>query len=199
MKRKLNICIIFLILLLAMTACSKKSYLSSNNTTESESTENSYSGSNSSKGNSTKSNSTKSSSGKCYVQISGAVNNPGVYELEGDARIFQVILMAGGLREDADDSSLNQAGKVSDGQKLVIMTKEEALAAAASNSSDGKVDINNADEATLMTLPGIGESKAKAIIKYRESNGPFGSTEDIKNISGIKDGVYVKIEDLIKV
>ena len=79
------------------------------------------------------------------------------------------------------------------------MTKEEAALMAENSASDGKVDINTADETTLMTLPGIGESKAQSIIKYRETNGPFGSPEDIKNISGIKDGVYNKISDKIKV
>ena len=197
MQKKFNICFILLIILVVVSGCTKKSYLSTEedyNTTES----NSSTSFGNTKTNSTKSNSTNSTSDKCFVQISGAVNNPGVYELDGDARIFQVVLMAGGLREDADDSSLNQAGKVTDGQMIVVLTKEEALAAAMNSSSDGKVDINTADEATLMTLPGIGEAKAKAIIKYRESNS-FTSKEDIKNISGIKDGVYSKIEDLIKV
>ncbi len=196
MKRKFNICLFLLIFILSLTACSKSSYLQNdNNSTETKED----SSSKDSKSNSTKSNSTKSSSGKCYVQISGAVNKPGVYELEGDVRMFQVILMAGGLREDADEGSLNQAGKVNDGQKIVVMTKEEAALMAENSASDGKVDINTADETTLMTLPGIGESKAQSIIKYRETNGPFGSPEDIKNISGIKDGVYNKISDKIKV
>ncbi len=197
MKRKFNICLFLLIFILSLTACSKSSYLQKdNNSTESKEESSS---SKDGKSNSTKGNSSKNSSGKCYVQITGAVNKPGVYELEGDARMFQVILMAGGLREDADEGSLNQAGKVNDGQKIVIMTKEEAALMAENSASDGKVDINTADETMLMTLPGIGESKAQSIIKYRETNGPFGSPEDIKNISGIKDGVYNKISDKIKV
>ena len=204
MQKKFNICFILLIILVVASGCTKKSYLSSEEDYNIMDSNSSTSfGSSGSKTNSTKStdtNSTKnSSSDKCFVQISGAVNNPGVYELDGDARIFQVVLMAGGLREDADDSTLNQAGRVSDGQKIVVLTKEEAFAREAGGGSDGKVDINTADEAMLMTLPGIGEAKAKAIIKYRESNGSFANIEDIKNISGIKDGVYSKIEDLIKV
>ena len=75
----------------------------------------------------------------------------------------------------------------------------EAEAVASSANSDGKIDINTADEATLMTLPGIGQSKAGAIIKYRESNGPFAAPEDIKNISGIKEGTFNKIKDRITV
>ena len=197
MKRKINICFIFLmfsICLVTFSSCGKTSYLDkaedSNSTKEtSDKMDNGK--------NSTSKNGT--SSGKCFVQVSGAVNSPGVYELSGDSRIFHALLMAGGLREDADTTSLNQAEKISDGQKIVIKTKDEAAMDAVASDDDGKVNINTADAKTLMTLPGIGESKANSIIKYRESKGSFNSVEDIKNISGIKDGVYNKIADSIKV
>ncbi len=199
MKRKINICFIFLmfsICLVTFSSCGKTSYLDksqdSNSTTETSDKKNS------SKDGSSK-NTTSKTSGKCFVQVSGAVNSPGVYELSGEPRIFHAILMAGGLREDADVSSLNQAEKISDGQKIVIKTRDEAAMEAAISADDGKVNINTADAKTLMTLPGIGESKANSIIKYRESKGSFNSIEDIKNISGIKDGVYNKIADSIKV
>ena len=199
MKRKINICFIFLmfsICLVTFSSCGKTSYLDksqdSNSTTETSDKKNS------SKDGSSK-NTTSKTSGKCFVQVSGAVNSPGVYELSGEPRIFHAILMAGGLREDADVSSLNQAEKISDGQKIVIKTRDEAAMEAATSADDGKVNINTADAKTLMTLPGIGESKANSIIKYRESKGNFNSIEDIKNISGIKDGVYNKIADSIKV
>ena len=199
MKRKINICFIFLmfsICLVTFSSCGKTSYLDksqdSNSTTETSDKKNS------SKDGSSK-NTTSKTSGKCFVQVSGAVNSPGVYELSGEPRIFHAILMAGGLREDADVSSLNQAEKISDGQKIVIKTRDEAAMEAAVSANDGKVNINTADAKTLMTLPGIGESKANSIIKYRESKGSFNSIEDIKNISGIKDGVYNKIADSIKV
>ena len=201
MKRKINICFILLILLFSVVtfcSCSKKSYLekdSNVNATSDDETSSSSKG-NSSKGSKDK---TSDSTGKCYVQVVGAVNKPGVYELEGDARIFQAILMAGGLREDADESCLNQAQKISDGMKLEIKTKDEAVASQQSAISDNKVDINTADAKTLMTLPGIGESKANSIIKYRESKGRFNSIEDLKNITGIKEGVYNKVADSIKV
>ena len=199
MKRKINICFIFLmfsICLVTFSSCGKTSYLDksqdSNYTTETSDKKNS------SKDGSSK-NTTSKTFGKCFVQVSGAVNSPGVYELSGEPRIFHAILMAGGLREDADVSSLNQAEKISDGQKIVIKTRDEAAMEAAVSADDGKVNINTADAKTLMTLPGIGESKANSIIKYRESKGSFNSIEDIKNISGIKDGVYNKIADSIKV
>ena len=199
MKRKINICFIFLmfsICLVTFSSCGKTSYLDksqdSNSTTETSDKKNTDK-------DSCSKNTTSKTSGKCFVQVSGAVNSPGVYELSGEPRIFHAILMAGGLREDAEVSSLNQAEKISDGQKIVIKTRDEAAMEAAVSADDGKVNINTADAKTLMTLPGIGESKANSIIKYRESKGSFNSIEDIKNISGIKDGVYNKIADSIKV
>ena len=199
MKRKINICFIFLmfsICLVTFSSCGKTSYLDksqdSNSTTETSDKKNTDKDSSSK-------NTTSKTSGKYFVQVSGAVNSPGVYELSGEPRIFHAILMAGGLREDAEVSNLNQAEKISDGQKIVIKTRDEAAMEAATSADDGKVNINTADAKTLMTLPGIGESKANSIIKYRESKGSFNSIEDIKNISGIKDGVYNKIADSIKV
>lgn len=201
MKRKINICFILLILLASVVtfcSCSKKSYLDKESNVKTESSDKS---SNTTKDKSKSDSKDKSgnTTGKCFVQVVGAVNKPGVYELDSNARIFQAIFMAGGLREDADETGLNQAQKVSDGMKLEIKTKGEALLEVESSQSDNRVDLNTADAKTLMTLPGIGESKANSIIKYRENNGRFNSCEDLKNITGIKDGVYNKIADSIKV
>lgn len=139
------------------------------------------------------------SSSVCYVQVSGAVNSPGVYELEADQRVYKAIEMAGGLREDADVTSLNQAEAISDGQMIYVHTVEEILEAAKEAQSSNLVNINSADEKLLMTLPGVGESKAKAIVGYRDEHGNFSSIEDIKQITGIKDGVFNKIKDQITV
>ena len=169
MKRKINICFIFLmfsICLVTFSSCGKTSYLDKSQ--DSNSTKETSDKKNTDKDSSSK-NTTSKTSGKCFVQVSGAVNSPGVYELSGEMRIFHAILMAGGLREDADVSSLNQAEKISDGQKIVIKTRDEVAMEAATSADDGKVSINTADAKTLMTLPGIGESKANSIIKYRES------------------------------
>lgn len=147
-----------------------------------------------------------------YVHVSGAVARPGVYQLPAGSRVYQAIEMAGGLTEYASELEINLAEGISDGQKLYIYTKEESEALAASGGAvfggdageknggaDTRVNINTAGKEELMTLPGIGESKAEAIIAYREENGGFSSPEDIKNISGIKDGVYSKIRDSIRV
>lgn len=141
---------------------------------------------------------------ECYVDVSGAVNCPGVYLLRSGSRVFEAIEMAGGLRADADTRDLNQAAVIADGQKLYIYTVGEIAPqtlgqAEEMSAADGKVNINSASREELMTLPGIGESKADAIIAYRQEKGPFSSAEEIKNISGIKEGVYSKIADSIKV
>lgn len=145
------------------------------------------------------------------VHICGAVENPGVYILDEDSRVYQAIEKAGGFREDADEDYLNQADALTDGMKLYVPTKEEVAqigeAGNWQNISSGAdlqtenslVNINTAGEEILCTLPGVGSSKAKSIIAYREKNGAFQKTEDIMNVDGIKDGLYQKIKDSITV
>lgn len=136
-----------------------------------------------------------------FVHVAGRVTNPGVYELVDGSRVFEAIKEAGGLLDDADDSDLNQAAVLSDGEKIYVCSVEEIKQKRQQDmdASDGLVNINTASTAELMTLPGIGESKANQIVSYRESNGAFTKIEDIKNVSGIGDGVFAKIESLIKI
>lgn len=138
-----------------------------------------------------------------YVQVSGAVAKPGVYELNEGSRIFQAVELAGGLTEEADGSAVNQAAALSDGQMVYIPRQgEEPSQGAASPSAgqaDGKVSLNTATEAELMALPGIGEAKARSILAWREQHGGFSQIEDLMKIEGIKDGVFSKIKDSIKV
>lgn len=142
---------------------------------------------------------------KIYVHICGAVVNPGVYELDGDSRVFEVIEAAGGFSEDACQDYVNQAGRLNDGERLVIPTIEEIETAkadgntGASSSASGLVNINTASESELGSISGIGAGKAAAIVKYREENGSFASVEDIMKVSGIKEGTYEKIKDKITV
>ena len=149
---------------------------------------------------------------KIFVQVAGAVNYPGVYELDSDARVFEAIALAGGLCEDADDKSINQAALLSDGQKVYIPKVGEELTEELCDGTEasqggalqgnlqgggGLLDINSASKEELLSLPGIGEAKAAAIIAYRQEQGLFSSPEDIKKVSGIGDGLYKKISDLI--
>lgn len=136
-----------------------------------------------------------------FVQIIGAVKNPGVYEINENERLFTIIEMAGGLTEDAAIDSVNQVQVVSDEDIIKIPTVAEVIEAENKDNSDqsGKININTADASMLMTLSGIGESKAKLIVDFRDENGPFKSIEDIMTIPGIKEGVYNKIKDDITV
>lgn len=142
-----------------------------------------------------------------YIHICGAVKEPNVYEVEKDSRLFDIIKLAGGLTEDAAGDFVNQAALVEDGQQIYIPTKEEVEDMTPSDYSvkdndiekPGKVDINVAGMEELMTLTGIGESKAKSIITYRQDNDGFKTIEEIKNIDGIKDSVFNKICDVITV
>ena len=143
-----------------------------------------------------------------YVHICGQVNQSGVYCLEEGSRIMDVVEMAGGFTEYAAGDYVNLAQKLIDGQQIYIPDIEEVkenkglmnLSNSGPGSSENdKVNINTADKDTLMTLTGIGEAKAEAIIKYREKNGGYKSIEEIKEIEGIKDAVFSKIEDEIEV
>ncbi len=145
-----------------------------------------------------------------YVHICGEVVSPGVYQLEEGSRVFQAVEAAGGLTEAAAEEYLNLAGPVTDGMKIVVLSEEEAEASgltpeaglqavSGTAGGDGKVNLNTAGKEELMTLNGIGESRAADIIRYREEEGPFRSIEDIKNISGIKDAAFEKIKDRISV
>ncbi len=136
-----------------------------------------------------------------WVYVCGEVASPGVYELPEGSRITDAVEAAGGMTQDAAGTYLNLAQLVSDGQKIEVPSAEEAktLTEAAADSASGVVNLNRATEAELMTLPGIGESKAKEIIRYRESKGGFQKPEDLMNISGIKEGVYNKIKDQITI
>lgn len=141
------------------------------------------------------------------VHVCGQVKNPGVYTLAQGARVSDAIDAAGGLTKDAAGDFINQAQKLEDEQQVYVPNQEEAKESPkevqqetnneSHSENKGLVNINQATREELMTLPGIGEAKADMIITYREDHGKFASIEDIKNISGIKDGVFNKICDLI--
>lgn len=137
--------------------------------------------------------------GTLFVDVRGAVENPGVYELSPGSRVFSAIEAAGGLLPEAEERFVNQAALLSDGQQIYIPVKGEEVPVTASPEDDGRVNINTADVGELTTLPGIGESRASDIIAYRESCGGFSAIEDIMQVSGIKDALFQKIKDKIKV
>ena len=167
-----------------------------------------------------------------FVDIKGSVNNPGVYEVDCNKRVIDVINIAGGLTDNADTTILNLSKKVKDEMYIIVYSNEEIKeykqkllpskeiikqveekiicpdnsndACEKTNTSskkeevkvDGKININTATKDELMTLTGIGESKADKIIEYRNSN-KFNTIDDIKNISGIGESIFNKIKDNI--
>lgn len=133
------------------------------------------------------------------VYVCGAVENPGVVALETDARVVDAITLAGGMKPEADEDYVNLAAKLTDGEKLYVPTISEVLQWEAEAAEESLVNINTADKETLCTLPGIGESKAEDILAYRNANGSFHSKEELMKVPGIKENLFSKISDKIRV
>ena len=144
-----------------------------------------------------------------WIHVCGAVRNPGVYELPSGSRVFEAVEAAGGLTEEAEPRSLNQASVLCDAEQITVYTIDEIMQAgglsvvptqgAQNAGTSGKVNLNTAGKEELMTLPGIGEARAGAILSYRETHGAFSSAEEIMNIDGIKEKAFAKIKDLVEV
>ena len=161
------------------------------------------------------------------VDIKGQVANPGIYSLNSNSRVIDVIEKAGGLTESADTSVINLSKKISDEMVIIIYSYEEVkefgktkekekqvlmecknneiyslennacIEVKDSTSNSGKININTATKEELMTLPGIGEAKANDIIKYRETNGPFNSIDELTKVSGIGESIVANIKENI--
>ncbi len=132
------------------------------------------------------------------VHVAGAVQNPGVYTLQQGQRVDDA-LQAAGIAPDADIDALNRAAVLADGQKIIVPLKGEIQPDAAQEHNDGLVSINQADLQQLMTLPGIGEVKAQAILDYRTQHGSFSSIDEIKQVSGIGEAIFGQIKNKIKI
>jgi len=146
---------------------------------------------------------------KILIEIKGQVNAPGVFEMPSGSRLHDAIDLAGGFLPDADNLSLNMAMKLTDEMSIFVPKIGEAvtpppvitqsISATAAGEPGGPVNINTADETGLTTLPGIGPSKAAAIIAHREENGPFSSIEALKDVTGIGDKTFEGLKDAISV
>ena len=143
-------------------------------------------------------------------QIDGCVNKLGVYSFKKDDRIKDIVELAGGFTQDADTKSVNLAMKLKDEMKIYIPSKTETskaqnndrhssdIVTIKDNNSSSLVNINTADSNKLQTLPGIGPSKAKKIIEFREKN-QFKKIEEIKNVDGIGDKTFESLKSLITI
>lgn len=150
------------------------------------------------------------------VYVHGAVERPGVYPVKSGDRLVDALDAAGGATDDADLTSVNLAQRVRDEGYYYIPRAGETpppVAASSSHSTsplpsdvfgnasagNGLIDLNTASVEALKTLPGIGDVRAQAIVAHREQNGPFSSTEQVMEITGIGEGTYESIKDLVTV
>lgn len=141
----------------------------------------------------------ESAAGQVYVYICGAVKEPDVYCLKEGARIVDAVEAAGGFLPDAAKEAINLAEPVSDGMQIVIATNREAAAIELERerAANGLVNINKAALNELCTLNGIGEAKGRAIIEAREALGGFTDIEQLKEVSGIGESLFLQIKDSI--
>ena len=241
-KRNIKICIIIIIIFILSITITIKYYLNSNKKNISNNIEKEIK--------ITKiddKKDEKNNKDKIYVDIKGAIKKPGVYEMDSDKKVIDVVYLAGGLSDEADTTYVNLAKKLTDEMVIIIYTKDQIKKAKESElistpssgtcvcpkisndacisnnkkttttsnkSSSSKTDTSNNNESSetnkivnintasleeLQTISGIGESKAKAIIEYRETNGSFNSIEDIMNVTGIGESLYEKIKEHITV
>ena len=135
------------------------------------------------------------------VFVSGAVTQPGVYQLKEGDRLVDALVAAGGPTVDADLMVVNQALRVRDEDHLHIPRIGEAPPPQLSEGAgvSGTLNINNADLDALKELPNIGETRAKAIIAYREQQGGFNDRSEIMEVDGIGPGIFESLRDLITV
>lgn len=149
-----------------------------------------------------------SENSRIVVYICGAVKKPGVYEFGADSRVCDAVKAAKGFKKGAARTSINQARLLVDGEQINILTFKQykkkssnkatqQTEAETETNKDGLVNINTASAAELTSLSGIGQSRADAIIEYRETSGTFKDISDIMKISGIKEGIFNKIKNNI--
>ena len=132
-----------------------------------------------------------------FVHVTGAVARPGLFELAEGARVIDAIAAAGGFTETANRDELNLARLLTDGEQFAVPeVGEESVDTAA---SDSRVNLNTADAAALDTLPRIGPAMAARILTWRESNGPFVTIDDLRNVAGIGDATFEGLRELITV
>jgi competence protein ComEA len=143
-----------------------------------------------------------------FVQVAGAVTQPGVYQMPADARVFQAVMQAGGFTEQADQQAVPLAARLSDGCRLYVPRRGEQAtgpalsgdpggAGSGSSASTGPVSLNSATAEQLDSLPGIGPALAQQIITYRETKGPFRSIDQLGDVPGIGPSKLEQLRPLV--
>ncbi len=133
------------------------------------------------------------------VYVSGAVAAPDVYRLPAGARVIDALQAAGGLTEVADISALNLAAPVRDGEQVRVARMGETIALPETSGASGLINLNRASAAELEELPGIGATLAARIVARRESQGPYRSVEELREVSGISEKLFTQIAPLVTI
>lgn len=131
-----------------------------------------------------------------FVHVVGAVKVPGIYKLEVGSRVVDAVFAAGGFLDDADQTSLNLARELSDGEQLFALKIGEQPS-GSQGSSSGLISLNRATQAELEELPGVGPALAGRLIDWRTANGGFKSKEDLLGVSGIGQRLFESIKGLV--
>lgn len=136
-----------------------------------------------------------------YVHIEGCVQNPGLFKVPKETRMYELLELAGGETEEADLTRMNLASILTDAQKIIVPVMYIPTEEESTNPSvyQGLVNINTATLEELQTLNGIGPSMAQKIVDYRNKNGYFLQIEDIMEVEGIGEGKFNKIKDDITI
>jgi competence protein ComEA len=133
------------------------------------------------------------------VSVVGAIQTPGVYTLPPGSRVKDAVKAAGGLSVLANTEALNLAGLLRDGQQVFVPSRAGPSSTMPPSERTGLVDINTASLQDLMTLPGIGETRAQDILTYRQQNGGFTQIEELMNINGIGQSTFEKLKIYITI
>jgi competence protein ComEA len=130
----------------------------------------------------------------CYVHVVGEVNKPGIYDLPSNSRVFEAIFAAGGFTSRADQSSVNLARQIGDGEQIIVWAKGQAPIAQTGGQIGASVSLNRGTQAQLEELPGVGPTLAARIIDWRVANGGFKKLDDLKNVTGIGNKLFIQIK-----
>ena len=133
---------------------------------------------------------------KIYVHVAGSVKAPGIYQLDSGTRVYDAVLAAGGFTSKANQSSVNMARALTDGEQLVITSGDSSSVFEGAMTSS-LISLNQASSSQLEDLPGVGPALAGRIIDWREANGGFKVREDLLNVAGIGDKLFASVKDLV--
>jgi competence protein ComEA len=133
---------------------------------------------------------------KIYVHVAGSVKAPGIYQLDSGTRVYDAVLAAGGFTEKANQSSVNMARALTDGEQLVV-SSESSVASFDGPTSSSFISLNQASSSQLEDLPGVGPALAGRIVDWRSANGGFKAKEDLLNVAGIGDKLFASFKDLV--